>query len=412
MYAANLGSLLVGPSHPVRIMGVLNLSPESFYSQSIVKNLDEAVDKAIKMVDGGADIIDVGGMSTAPYKETFISEEKEIERVKPVVKELSKNIDVPISIDTRRSRVAETALKAGAVIVNDTSGFKHDLRILDVIRNHDVSAVAMAYGKTDRNYDPIMNVRRLLMESLKLCSEKDVNINKVVVDPGIGFFRNTGVPWYEWDTYVISNLYRLTVLKRPILVGVSRKSFIGKILSQENPEDRLYGSLASEVASVLNGANIIRTHNVMPTVHAVRMAERLKRGIMKVSHKDVEAIDITYLWREDDIKRFLSDLAVDPGGVNIMAGKGVYKLLYIKKIPKMLALVVKQELLAVGGDAATPKDTILGGFDTTDIIVMGNKSQLKKLINKLKSMRFVSLRKKGLIDAQELASVIQEIIDT
>jgi len=410
MFRGELGNIKVGIGYPIRIMGVLNLSPESFYRGSIVKNVDEALEKAFKMVKYGVDIIDVGGMSTAPYKETYVSEEIEIERIKPVIKELSKNIDKPISIDTRRSKVAEEALRVGASIVNDTTGFKYDTNILNVIKEYDSSAIAMAYGETNLKYDPIVNIRMLLRDSLKLAYKYDININKIAIDPGIGFFRNTGIPWYEWDTYVIKNLYRLRILKRPILIGISRKSFIGKILGIEDPEERLYGSLACEAAAILNGADIIRTHNVFESKQVAKILEFIRRDFGKTrKYRNVEAIDLTDLWLENDLREIFIDLDVDPGGADIMARKGMFKLIYIRNIPKLLALVIKQEMLSTGGDVATPKDTLLGGYENTDAILIGNKNNLKRLIEKLNMMKFKSLKERGMIDSDELANLLEDL---
>ena len=412
MFKGELGGIKVGLGYPVRIMGVLNISPESFYKGSIVKDVNDALEKAYKMVEYGVDIIDVGGMSTAPYKETYVSEDIEIERVKPVIKELSKNINKPISIDTRRSKVAEEALKAGASIVNDTSGFKYDVNMLKVIKEYDSSAIAMAYGDTDLKYDPIINIRRLLKESLELAYKNDLNLDKIVIDPGIGFFRDTGTPWYEWDTYVIKNLYRLRVLKKPILIGISRKSFIGKILNIEDPEERLYGSLACEAAAILNGADVIRTHNVPESKQVAKIMEFIRRGFGKAKkYRGVEAIDLTDLWIEDDLKEMFIDLNVDPGGADIMAKKGIFKLIYLRNIPRLLALVIKQEMLSTGGDVATPKDTLLGGYKNTDVIIIGSKSNLKRLIEKLNMMHFESLKKKGMIDSDELANLLEDLAD-
>ena len=412
MYVADLGGVKVGLGYPIRIMGVLNLSPESFYKESIVRNVNEALDKAFKMVEEGVDIIDVGGMSTAPYKETYVSKDIELKRVKPIVKELSKNIDKPISIDTRRSEVAEVALKAGASIVNDTSGFKYDKDILKVIKNYDASAVAMAYGETDLKHDPIINVRKLLRDSIKIAYKYDIDIDKIVVDPGIGFFRDTGMPWYEWDIYIIRNLYRLRILKKPILIGVSRKSFIGEILSIEDPEKRLYGSLACEATAILNGVDVIRTHNVFESKQVAKIIGLMRRKFSRPRrYTKTEALDLTDLWFEDDLREMFIDIDVDPGGADIMSGKGVYKLIYLRNIPRMLALVIKQEMLSKGGDAATPKNTLLGGYKSTDAILMGSKNSFRTLVKKLSNMRFKSLRERGLIDSDELANLINELIN-
>lgn len=412
VYYAILSGLYIGPDYPVRIMGVLNVSPESFYRGSIVSNIDEAIEKVDKMVEAGVDIIDVGGMSTAPYKDTYIDIDTEIRRVKPIIRELASVFNKPISIDTYRSRVAEEAIKVGASIINDVTGFKSDPNIAKVAGEYKVGAILVAYGEVYSDQDPISNVRRLLKESINIALKNGVDKINIVIDPGIGFFRDTYLPWYEWDSYILRNLYRLTILKRPILIGVSRKSFIGEILNIKDPEHRLYGSLASEAIAVYNGADMIRTHNVRESRDAVKMAEYIRgRRFKKVSQYNVEIIDITSLYTNTDLTELMMDIDVTKEGAEIMSRKGIYKILYIRNIPKVLSIIVKEEMLSAGGDAATPKNTIFSGFDPVDIIIIGNVSTINKLINKLNMMNLKSLRDKGLIGPKELASLIEDIIN-
>jgi dihydropteroate synthase len=408
---AIFGNIRIGINHPVRIMGVINLSPESFYRGSIVKDVDSAVERAIVMVEGGADIIDIGGMSTAPYKDTYISPEEEIERVVDVIKEVSNIVDVPISIDTQRSVVAAAALNSGATIVNDVTGLKGDPNMVSVVKDFDASIILMAYGEIDTNNDPIVNIRKLLNDSLNICRNADIDLKRIVIDPGIGFFRNTDLPWYDWDSSIIRNLYRLHILGRPILVGISRKSFIGAILDKEKPEDRLYGSIASEALAVYNGASIIRTHDVLESRDAIRMAEYIRPKINKSVKDNVEAIDITMFWKSEDLVEFMMSIDVDTAGARIMCDKGVFKIIYLKEIPKLLSVIIKQELLAVGGEAAIPHDAIFSGFDNTDIIIMGTKKQLKRLVEKLKMMEFDSLKERGLINSFEIGELIEVLME-
>jgi dihydropteroate synthase len=331
--------------------------------------------------------------------------------VKPVIKELSGIIDKPISIDTRRSKVAEEAVKAGASIINDTSGFKSDPNIAKIAGEYGTGVVLVAYGKVYYQQDPIVNVRRLLRESIDIALDNGVKLDDIIVDPGIGFFRNTYIPWYEWDTYILRNLHRLSIIKRPILVGVSRKSFIGEILGIKDPKYRSYGSIASEAIAVYNGADMIRTHNVRETRDAVRMAEYIRgKRFKKVSGYGVDIIDITSLYKNIDLIELMTDMNVIKEGAEIMSKKGVYKLIYIRNIPKLLSIIVKEEMLSACGDVATSKDAIFSGFEPTDIIILGSLSSIDKLIKKLNMMSFESLRKRGLIDSRELASLIEEVV--
>lgn len=273
-----LGSLKVGDKYPVRIMGIINVSPESFYKKSVKVREEEILEEAYRQLKEGADIIDVGGRSTAPYLETYVDEETERERVTRAIKVLKEGgIKVPISVDTTRSRVAEAALEAGAEIVNDVSGLNDDLSILKSVKEYGASLVIVAKVTEKKTNDPVTDVISALSVSLHKAIKEGIDPEKIVVDPGIGFNRFHDFPWYVWDSIILSNLTQLRKLGRPILVGVSRKSFIGKILNEESPSNRLIGSLSATAIAVYNSAHIIRTHDVRETLKAVRMAEFLRR---------------------------------------------------------------------------------------------------------------------------------------
>ncbi len=273
-----LGSLKVGDKYPVRIMGIINVSPESFYKKSVKVREEEILEEAYRQLKEGADIIDVGGRSTAPYLETYVDEETERERVTRAIKVLKEGgIKVPISVDTTRSRVAEAALKAGAEIVNDVSGLNDDPSILKSVKEYGASLVIVAKVTEKKTNDPVTDVINALSVSLHKAIKEGIDPEKIVVDPGIGFNRFHDFPWYVWDSIILSNLTQLRKLGRPILVGVSRKSFIGKTLNEESPSNRLIGSLSATAIAVYNSAHIIRTHDVRETLKAVRMAEFLRR---------------------------------------------------------------------------------------------------------------------------------------
>lgn len=406
-----LGGVEVGITKPVRIVGVINLSPESFYKDSVVRDVDTAFKLATEMVEEGADIIDVGGMSTAPYKETYISPDEELRRIKPVLKELASSLEVPISIDTRRSVVADEALKCGANIVNDTSGLNADDRLVNVVKEYGASLIIMAYGNVESRIEPIINIRRLLRKSLDKALSTGIEPNKIVIDPGIGFFRDTGIPWYEWDANVLRNLRRLYILGRPILVGVSRKSFIGAILNQEDPGERLVGSLASEAIAVYNGASLIRTHSVRESLQAVRMAEfiRPKPRIYR-DDRGFTAIDLDNLFNRIDLEELMLSMDVDVKGARIMGEKGEYKVIMLEGVPRILSIVLKQEMLAAGGEAALPKDAIFSGFDETSVLLMGTVKQLKRLVDKLYKMHFKSLEERNLVNTSDIAKSLEDIL--
>jgi dihydropteroate synthase len=273
---ANLAGVEVGDGFPVRLAGVINVSPESFYHGSIVQGEDSLRRLAGRMAAEGADLLDIGAMSTAPYLPTEISEAEEIRRLSMAIGIVRKETTITISADTTRSRVALAALDSGAEVINDVSGFRGDPDMAGVVARRAQGVILMASGAAPEAQDPFGTVRRLLEESLKLSWQAGVPEHRVIIDPGIGFFRKAAVPWVVWDCEILRRLGDLRVLGRPLLVGVSRKSFIGKILGKTDPADRLLGSLAASAVAVVNGAHVIRTHDVGQTREAVRMAEALR----------------------------------------------------------------------------------------------------------------------------------------
>jgi dihydropteroate synthase len=215
-------------------------------------------------------------MSTAPYLKTQISEAEETERLTRAVETVAACVSLPISADTQRAQPAAAALAAGARIINDVSGLKRDPAMAPLIAAANAGVILMASELTPSAGSPMERIQTALAESLQLARRAGIAATRIVLDPGIGFFREPGVPWYEWDCIVLRELAQLRAFGFPLLVGVSRKSFIGKILNQPNAADRLIGSLACAAIAVYNGAHIIRAHDVKETVETVRMAERLR----------------------------------------------------------------------------------------------------------------------------------------
>lgn len=258
-----------------KVMGVVNVSPESFYKGSVKRDEKALVETVIRMVEEGASFIDIGAKSTAPYLETQISLEDEIERAVWAIKTVRDYVDIPISIDTTSARVADEALNAGADIVNDVTGLKGDADMGKVVADHGAPLVVCAHGSAENLSDPVHAVMDMLQESLSMAEE--AGIDDVAVDPAIGFIRPEWPPWYEWDSKVLANLNMLKSLGRPLLVGVSRKSFIGAITGRKDPSERLPGSLSATAIAVWNGANIIRAHDVGETLDAIRVAGFLRR---------------------------------------------------------------------------------------------------------------------------------------
>ena len=280
---AKIANVRVGAKNPVRIMGILNTSPESFYKKSISSTKTLLKNNAMMMESQGADFIDVGGMSTAPYLSTTVSEKTESKRVLDAIKIIQNFSNLPISVDTCRAKVASDALEYGVEIINDISGLKYDKEMVKVISKFNPSLILCAYEKKILHRPSISTTKRLLKESLKIATKSHISSQKIVLDPAIGFFRRTGKgefftkiksDWLKRDLDVLKNLDLISE-NFPIMISVSNKSFIGKILKKDNPNDRLYGSIAAEAISVINGADIIRTHNVGATKDAVMIASKL-----------------------------------------------------------------------------------------------------------------------------------------
>jgi len=282
-YVNKLGPIHVGNSNPVRIMGILNTSPESFYKKSISISKERIRDAVRRMEDDGADFIDVGGMSTAPYIATMISEKTETNRIIKAVKIIQQISNLPISVDTSRATVAKEVLELGVDIINDVSGLKYDPIMPKTIEKYCPSLVLCAYSKKTITGNQILKTKYLLKESLKIAKSANIPKSKIVLDPAIGFFRKEGMgslftkinsDYVQRDLLILKNLSSIK-LDNPILVSVSNKSFIGKILKKKNPIDRIYGSIAAELVAIRNGVDIIRTHNVDKTKNAMTIAQKL-----------------------------------------------------------------------------------------------------------------------------------------
>lgn len=281
---AKIANVAVGGKNPVRIMGILNTSPESFYKKSVSTSKTMIKNTVKQMEHEGADFIDVGGMSTAPYLSTTISEKTESKRILNAIKIIQNFSNLPISVDTCRAKVARDALENGVEIVNDISGLKYDKKMQEVISEFTPSLILCAFDSKMVLGNPITVTKKLLRESLTIAKKSHIPLEKIVLDPAIGFFRKNGKGlfytktksnWLERDLLIIKNLNKLKQ-NLPILISVSNKSFIGKVLGKENPADRLFGSIAAETVSVMNGANIIRTHNVEATKDAITIASQLR----------------------------------------------------------------------------------------------------------------------------------------
>lgn len=262
------------------VMGVLNVTPDSFSDGGKFFSLDRAVSHAEQMIAEGADIIDVGGESTRPGS-AFVTEEEELQRVIPLIERLAAKSPVPISIDTTKSSVARAAIAAGAEIVNDISGLRFDPLVADEAAGAKAGLVLMHSRGTPKTMQQLPPVDEIINEvigelrnSVLVAEERGVARDRIAIDPGIGFGKTLAQ-----NVELIAKLDRLAIAFAdfPILIGTSRKSFIGKLLDNAPADQRLHGTIASIAASVLNGAHIVRVHDVKEAVEAIKVADAVKR---------------------------------------------------------------------------------------------------------------------------------------
>lgn len=264
-------SLTIAPGRTL-VMGILNVTPDSFSDGGRYNTVEAALQHAADMVDQGADIIDIGAESTRPYGADKISAEEELSRLLPVLERLVPQCPVPISVDTYKAQVAKAALAAGAHIINDIWGLQGDPDMASVAAAYGAPVVAM-HNKEQAVYGDIMaEIITFLQDSIRLATAAGLPRSHVIVDPGIGFSKNI-----SHNLTVLRHLEMLQILECPVLLGTSRKRFIGEILHLP-VEQRAVGTAATAVAGVLKGVNIVRVHDVAPVVQAVRMADAIVRG--------------------------------------------------------------------------------------------------------------------------------------
>jgi len=260
------------------IMGILNVTPDSFYDGGRRSEPTRAIADGVEMVQSGAEVLDVGGESTRPGARP-VDEAEELDRVLPVIRGLRREVAVPISIDTYKAGVARAALDAGADIVNDISALRFDPALVSLVAAEEVPVILMhMQGKPQtmqsepRYNDVVREVRDFLAAQLYEAMDAGIAAERIILDPGIGFGKTL-----EHNLQLLRGLPTLAALGQPLLVGASRKAFIGKILDLD-PDHRLEGSLAAAVAAVLGGANLLRVHDVAETCRAARMADAIRFG--------------------------------------------------------------------------------------------------------------------------------------
>lgn len=255
-------------NHRTYIMGILNVTPDSFSDGGRFNRLDEALRHGEQMVQEGADIVDIGGESTRPGH-TMITEQEEIDRVVPVIEAVKRRLDVPVSIDTYKSKVAEAALQAGADLVNDIWGFRYDRKVAELTARYG-AACCLMHNRQEAVYQNFLeDMVQDLAVCVKIAREAGVPEDKIILDPGVGFGKT-----YEMNLKAIGHVDALHALGYPILLGTSRKSVIGMTLNLPT-DQRVEGTLATTVIGVLKGCAFVRVHDVKENKRAIQMTEAI-----------------------------------------------------------------------------------------------------------------------------------------
>ena len=270
------------------VMGIINVTPDSFSDGGLLRSVDDAVTRGETLVAEGADILDVGGESTRPHADSVPADE-EMRRSIPVVRELARRFsDVPVSIDTVKSAVARAAIDAGAQIVNDVSGLRLDPAMARTCAEHDVGVVLMhsrgsvqemaSYAYAEYQGDPMDDVLDELRERVALALAQGIDVRNIAVDPGIGFSKRS-----EHSLRVLATLERLAAWGYPIVVGASRKRFIGELSGVRDATARVFGSVGASLSAFERGARILRVHDVAATRQALNVADAVRRAAMDVA---------------------------------------------------------------------------------------------------------------------------------
>ena len=251
------------------IMGILNVTPDSFSDGVKYLDVEKAFNHGIKLIQDGADILDIGGESTRPGS-LPISSEEEMERVIRVIEKINKEVDIAISIDTYKSDVAEEAIKKGADLINDIWGFKKDKNMAKIAKKYDLPCCLM-HNRENMEYNNLIeDCIKDLEESINIAISEGISKDKIIIDPGIGFAKG-----YDENIRILKNLERFKELNYPVLLGASRKRFLGKILNLDDASDRIIGTVAISLIAILKGCSIIRVHDVLENKQAIMVYEAI-----------------------------------------------------------------------------------------------------------------------------------------
>lgn len=253
------------------IMGILNVTPDSFSDGGKYNQLDAALKRVEEMILEGADLIDIGGESTRPGY-TLLSDEEEIQRVIPVIEAVKKNFDIPISLDTYKSRVARAGIDAGVDLINDIWGLKYDPDMADVIAKAGVSCCLMHNRKEPNYNDFLTDVCKDMEETLELAQKAGINYDRICIDPGVGFGKT-----YENNLQIIQHVDILHAFGLPVLLATSRKSVIGLTLDLDK-DQRVEGTIATTVMGVMKGCSFVRVHDIKENARAIKMTKAIMRS--------------------------------------------------------------------------------------------------------------------------------------
>lgn len=404
-----LGWVKVGDIQPVRLMGVINLSRESFYKGSVASS-NEALATARRLQDEGADIIDLGAVSTAPGSPP-ISEEVEKDRLFAALKEITDNLDIVVSVDTQRAKIAEKALSCGATCINDVSGL-HDPDMASKVAEYDGSLIIMASDQRPGDLPLLNQIIPLLGDKVRQAVRAGVALNKISIDPGIG--KWIPVRTAAQDLAILDGFDRLRAIGRPVVAALSRKTFIGESLNIPDPGGRLAGSLAATTVAVYLGAHIVRTHDISASLDAIAMAGAIRGRPIVTSDcsmdcdvdehavGDMQVEVLGYLGQGMDLAEHLKRIQVDEGAYQLLSRKGSFRILAVRGLSSMEALIIKQEMLARGGDAAIPKMALRCDKRPQEILILGTYAQILSLVRNLKGQPF---------RLGHLAAIIEEALE-
>ena len=371
-----IGDIRLGDLHPVRVMGVINLSRESFYQESYTGE-QAVLERALAFAEEGGEVLDLGAVSTAPGSPP-ISEEEERRRLFPALDAVLDGLgdEVVISVDTQRAKVASDALAVGASCINDVSGLR-DPDMAETVADHDGSLIIMASKERPGDILSLGEIVANLGDRMKAAKDAGVSKDKVTVDPGIGRWTPAKGPGH--DLAILDGLSRLRVLNRPVMAAVSRKSFIGSVLGRTSPSERLPGSLAATAVAVYNGAHLVRTHDVAASLETIRMAEAVRGRPSAARNAGVDVEVFAYVGHPRDLYQTFARLGVEEGGMPSLGRKGSFRALSIRGVTSMEAIVIKQEMLARGGDAAIPMGALRGDPGEMEVLVLGTEAQVRGL---------------------------------